>query len=48
MPWAILCAAANARWTVGRELDSLGDVQPVYAVILVFGVSEANVEKATH
>jgi hypothetical protein len=27
---------------------SLGDVQPIYPVISVFGVDEANVEKATH
>jgi hypothetical protein len=42
------CAPLPTRAGQSAVIYSLGDVQPIYPVILVFGVDEANVEKATH
>jgi hypothetical protein len=42
------CAPLPTHAGQSAVIYSLGDVQPIYPVISVFGVDEANVEKATH
>jgi hypothetical protein len=42
------CAPLSTHAGQSAGIYSLGEVQPIYPVVLVFGVDEANVEKATH